>query len=320
MLTKEQILACKEPEDLFSRENHKSLYKDLARQWHPDRSGGSDVIFAKVNTLYDKVRGFNDSDWKRNGIVMLEGDAHHYLLKDDFELGTCYVLRSGVVIELLPDNMDLLENYYILSRNIAYSNDKIKAEMSRYLPGQVSICRQAVKVQGLPGYIRLKDVGILDAKHVAWIVSRLLNFCCFLKSTRLTHNALTTENVFILPESHQIQVLGGWFYAVPEGGNLKAAPYKAIEYGPYKLRTEKKGRYQNDLEMVKALARELLGSIDGVNLQAPKSMVDYLTLPAGYDPLEEFDHWYNTVLDKAFGAKTFVVLDMSQKSIYRLEK
>jgi hypothetical protein len=79
--------------------------------------------------------------------------------------------------------------------------------------------------------------------------------------------------------------------------------------------------FRTDLELVRAIGRELLGDITGVRLArdsaAPRAMIDWLRLPASDDPIEEYRTWRTQVLHDSFGARRFVELPLTQSDIYR---
>lgn len=292
------------PEKYFTRSNFKKQYRLLASEHHPDL-GGDPKVFAEITTAYNAVKKYADNDWMYGGIDIIDGVTFNYLLKEPFELGTVYILGDKLLHRVDPVNADLLSPFELGSWLARPYKDATKKEFAACIPLKTYLTMQGVVVDIPTGYLRLKDVQehqpLID-RHVAWIVSRLLNLCCWLSHTGVVHNAISTENVFIDPANHKVALLGGWFYSVRQGAKLLALPKKTVEFGPSSLLRDKVGSTKTDLEMVKVLARELVGT------NAPKAMLDYLNLPASDDARKEFKYWYDVVLTEAFGPKKFVEL------------
>ncbi|MFX4865105.1 hypothetical protein ABTB62_20195, partial [Acinetobacter baumannii] len=53
--------------------------------------------------------------------------------------------------------------------------------------------------------------------HAGWIINGLLNIACYLEHSRLTHNAISAETVFVSPLRHTVHLLGGWWYSTLVG-------------------------------------------------------------------------------------------------------
>jgi hypothetical protein len=170
------------------------------------------------------------------------------------------------------------------------------------------------------GEVLVDAGGRLDPRHVAWIVSALLNVCCYLQYAGLVHNALSPDTCFIAPPDHTVSVLGGWWYAAPAGERMTAAPAATIAWGPHHLLASGRADMRTDLELVRAIGRELLGDVSGVRLArtgaAPAALIDWLRLPASSDPIEDYRTWRTRVLPDSFGARRFVELPLTQSDIY----
>jgi hypothetical protein len=116
-------------------------------------------------------------------------------------------------------------------------------------------------------------------------------------------------------------VLGGWWYAAQIGERMVAAPAGTIAWAPHDLMDTGRADFRTDLDLVRAIGRELLGDITGASLArasaAPRAMIDWLRLPALDDPIEEYRTWRTQVLHDSFGARRFVELPLTQSDIYR---
>jgi hypothetical protein len=308
------------PESLFTRKGYKQQYRKLAAEHHPDK-GGDPAVFAEITAAYNTVKNYRDDEWKYGGVVSINNIPYPYLMKDSYELGEVFIMGDRVVYSVKAGNTDLMNRFDLGTKKAReFKGDKTRAEFVLSVP-RITIFNESPTPTGMSaistivpqGYMRLKDVHEaepLSDRHVAWIVSRLLNLCCWLSVAGVVHNAISTENVFIDPVNHRVALLGGWFYSVNEGQKLLALPKKTVEFGPSNLLRDKVGSHKTDLELVKVLARELVGS------NAPKAMLSYLDLPAGDVALKEFKYWYDVVLTEAFGPKKFVELKVG--NIYKI--
>jgi hypothetical protein len=162
--------------------------------------------------------------------------------------------------------------------------------------------------------------GTIPARHVAWMVSSLLNIANFFAVAGLTHNALTTETVFVSPKGHAAYVLGGWWYATPAGLRLDMLPEATHALLPPATQAAKRADIRLDLECIRAIGRVLLGDATGSGLarraDVPRPMADFLRLPGPGSALEDYRTW-NEVLRESFGPRRFVALPVSFSDVYR---
>lgn len=323
------ILNVASPLELFSKQGFKLEYRKLASKWHPDK-GGDPKVFAHIKKLYEKM----DAVVSGGEVITLrssDGVDHVFLpiKAGTFELGEVLICSDSIVYKTTWDNADLHKAFIENAKAITFRNRSSRPGVAGpdFMPGTLIVFEGedfgVIQINRPDNALRLYDVlshmGTVPERHVAWIVSRLLNLCCYLECIGMSHNAISTENVYIDPAQHTAYLLGGWFYAKDIGGTLIAVPKKTLDYAPHDLIRAKKGSIRTDLEMVKATARELLGDISGARLyktSAPKAFVDWLRAPCGDDAVKEFTYYYNTVLTEAFGPKKFVELKLSIFDIY----
>jgi hypothetical protein len=320
------ILSIKKPTKLFSRANQSVLYKKLLSRWHPDHNGDKDV-FNHIVKLYKKLN--KDKADCILSLVDVDGESHTFdcLLKRDFELGASYICEDKVIYVIGRDYYDLLDNALKAFRLFRFSSDNMKSEFLGRLPTPLKVIKTkdnfVVVIEKDKELIRLSDyldvIGVMDARHVAWILSRMLNLCCYLNHIGLSHNAFSVDNVFIHPQDHSISLIGGWFYSALIGDDVKAIPAKTLEYAQSDLKHKKEGSSQTDLELIKAVGKELLGDISGSLLkepEVPNALINWLKLPCGSSPVEEFSAWNETILQKSFGPKKFIDLNVSFNDVY----
>jgi len=149
----------------------------------------------------------------------------------------------------------------------------------------------------------------LGDRHCAWVVSRLSNIACFLKYNNLVHNGISMTNCFISPKYHTIMLFGGWWYCVPNGEKMIGTQKSVYDVMPVKEKSEKISTYKTDLECVKQIGRQL-------NKNLPKPFEMWVNKATSGDAFKEFESW-NKALDDSYGERKFIVLDISEKDIYK---
>ena len=321
------------PERLFegSADDVKRHYRRLAMAWHPDRNRdpSAPAVFQHIRRLYEMTAC-------RGPLTLAAIDGKTYeldvLRRHPFELGTMYVANTVVAFAVDRAHADLVRRAERMIGNLRYADDGMRRQIACHLP-PYPFCgafqtdsAYVIVMRKRPGDLLLRDVldhvgGRLDPRHVAWVVSSLLNLCCYFQYAGITHNALSPDTCFMSPAGHSVAVLGGWWYAAQTGERMVAAPAGTIAWAAHDLMDTGRADIRTDLGLVRAIGRELLGDITGVRLArdsaAPRAMIDWLRLPASNDPIEEYRTWRTQVLHDSFGARRFVELPLTQSDIYR---
>lgn len=329
------------PERLFkgSLEDVKRAYRSLAMKWHPDRNPdpGAQAVFQHIGRMVENAEEkIALGDWPCRGTVQLaavDGKAYdiNYLRRHRFELGAMYVANTVVAFEVDRAHDDLVRHAERTIKAFSYADDAMREQIARHLPafpfaGAFQTENAHVLVmRKRPDLLLLRDVldhfdGRMDPRHVAWVISALLNLCCYFQYAGIAHNALSLDTCFISPSEHSVAVLGGWWYAARSGERMVAAPAHTLEWGPHDLLSTRTADIRNDLELVRAIGRELLGDISGTRLgresAAQQAMIDWLRLPASDNTIEEYRTWRTQVLHDSFGARRFTELKLEQSDIY----
>ena len=333
MVTIEQIKSATSCEDIFvnDRVKTKNLFKELAKKYHPDVSTvpNADEYFAKINDLYNEaIDKIEKGIWFEKDVLLLEsvkGKKYKlkYLRKCSFELGFFYIGRKHLIYVLDKKNKKFLDNALNVLRNLKYANADMEKEFKRYFPQIVDTfelktgehCLVLKKeetdflLSDLNDYYKGQGKELGD-RHCAWVVSRLSNIACFLKYNKLVHNGISLNNCFISPAYHTIMLLGGWWYCVPEGERLIGTQKSVYDVMPVKEKSEKISTYKTDLECVKQIGRQLNKT------SLPKPFETWVNKAACEDAFKEFDSW-NKALDDSYGERKFIVLNISEKDIYK---
>ncbi len=314
----DKILSITQPESLFSSASEcKNEYRLLATMWHPDRNKDvkASQIFSHINSLYElAVEKFNKGTWTN-----INFPFHRQF---SFELGEAYIGDDHITYLVDVKHKEYVDNFSRTCKKFKFASDRMEKEVTRYLPLDVSVEKQddkyRVTVPKARDLVRLRDVldhfgGSLDPKHVAWIESSLYNLCCYLNFASLVHSDISLDTYFIAPESHSGALLGGWWYSTSFGSSLTSVPRRTFGLLPTEVLNTKRAHVSIDLELVRAVGRDLLR---GDLSKAPDAMQTWLKSLAGDDPVIEYEQW-GDVLKESFGARRFTPMNVSAIDIYK---
>ncbi len=322
------------PEKLFGKADLiDSLYKMLAKKWHPDHHGAGD-IFAHINALRQSAKNIAENGmWRVPGELKFFADGKAYALRYfksfKFELGDVYLSETRITYVIRKEFSDLVENAKKIIESLHYPTDEMKTVMSRYLPKILGMYRTdndiIVMYEKPADLIRLRDLydhldGKIIPEHVAWMISRLLNHVSCFSWNKFAHNDLSMDTLFVCPEHHTMVVLGGWWYAAPISSKISALPRRTILNAPHDVLKNKKSSVKTDLELVRLLGRELLGDPSGVHLTSkpsiPKPMSRWLRLSGRGNAVDDFEEWREKILIDSFGPRKFLKWPISSSDIY----
>jgi len=326
-----------EPERLFPKDEaeDKKLYRKLAIQWHPDRNKTPDaaVVFTHIEALHTaaKEKRANDT-WQAPGLFTckLENGKTFRVRADavrPFDIGTLYINPTTATYVVKKDYVELFENGLSAIKNLNFPDVRIKEVYYSRVPAEHKVYRaidaNIMTVRKQPDDILLRDlIPHLPPKgldrHVAWITSRLHELVRFLDFNDLTHNAITADTLFVSPENHTAALFGGWWYAAHGGKVIEYAAEESLDYLPQT--TPVLANTKLDLDMVRAISRELLGDRGGTRFlmtkPAPEPMLYYLRSLSSGVAQKDLETWYEKVLPKSFGPRRFEKLDVSYNDVY----
>lgn len=332
-LTAEQILALTEPERLYPNDAvaAKDRFKALAMDWHPDRNKHTlaSKVMSHIGELYQKaLERIEAGTWSEPGVFSFVGDGKvrriRYSAQHDFELGRMFIGNKLATFLVGNKHEDLVLRGLRAVGSIRYPDKKWKTDMEPFFPKVEKICAapahnaQAIIVKKDEDAILLKDLikhlgGEIDPKHVAWIISSLLNLCAFLSVTGVSHNGLSPDTVFVSPKNHSGFLLGGWWYSAEFGKPLRTVPRYTFDLMTSVERSLKVAGPRLDLECVKAIGRDCIG-LKALN-SLPKPYIEFLKLPASSKPIDEYEQWVK-VLKDSYGARRFIKLDVTPSAVY----
>jgi hypothetical protein len=340
-LTARQILAMPpgEPERLFSG-NPDAIRREfvsLVKRWHPDRNAGSveaAAVFERVVALRQAAEcKLAAGAWTPPGTMRIEATTGSSFLLEvkrcrDFELGVMAIAVDRIVFLVDRGQEALFEAGLRRIEGIRYPDAKVRRDVGPFMPEVEEIHatrdhRVAILAKAADT-ILLADLldhagGQLPPRHVAWIISSLLNLACFFAAIGLTHNGLSTETIFVSPEHHAVYPLGGWWYAAPSGGRIDVLPDATYALLPRAMAAAKRADIRLDLESIRAVGRGSLGDPTGLALvgrdDLPRPMADFLRLPSSGSAIEDYRIW-GEVLHDSFGPRRFVKLPIKFSDVY----
>lgn len=331
MRTAKQILTAKKCGDIFSEPDKAVVereYKEYARRFHPDVCADPDAtdVFAKVNLLRDEALNMIDAGrWTASDTLIIRDERGKtyrakYLKSYQFELGTAYIADLSVTYLLDAKNKNFFDNAVKMISSLKYANKGMEDEISRYMPKikyqfKTADGRYCLILSKTPDVFMLSDVldfykGAIPDRHVAWIISRLCNICCYFDYLGIAHNGLTIQNCFISPQYHTILPLGGWWYARKDGEKLLGVPRAVYEVMPVKAKGDRVASGRTDLESAKLIGRQIADKS-----KTPKQVLDFLSSGTS-TAIGEFQKW-SKALDEAYGERRFVEMNVSRADIYK---
>lgn len=291
----------KNPCLLFDMSNLKSSYRELVQKYHPDKNA---EVGAQENTTHIT----NCFDLLEKLTVPLPGLKQIRKL----EIGTAYYYDDKIIYQT-PGFEEYLAVY---QRKFNFPNPEM-AEEFKHANLDIVIEKDTITIKTLPGYVPLANVlehhkeFTLEARHVAWMMSRLLNLVCFLHFNNISHNGITVDNCFADLANHSIFIYGGGWYNNAMGTAMKIISKEVYDNLPSKVKENTISTPQIDLTSVKELGKKMLGG--GMDLlhsdKAPKPMLDWLFSPAEENAFSEFKVWEKVLMD-SFGERKFVKIEI----------
>ena len=348
---KNLVLSSKSYKDLFNKSAEKAnfnLYKNIVTVWHPDKFVYRDKelidlaeeITKKLNKFYSEYKRTlnitSESIYKER--IWISSDNREmklkYFRKRDFELGKIYVGKSFVVYELFNKFDKYFDNYEsIVSKRLIFKDNKMKEEMSKYLPGilnspfsKVSFRKtkndsNLIVINKTEDVLNLKDVIDyyrdikIDSRSICWMISSMYNLVCYFQYLGLVHNGISDDNYFISPKYHSGLILGGFWYSTDVDSKMIGCKKELFDILPFEAKRDKVSNFKSDLESIKLLGRKLIGCVEKDNLS--DILLDWSNSTVmTNDAIEEYENW-GKVLDRVFGEKrVFVPLSLTYKDIY----
>lgn len=340
-MTANELLSLEKAGDLFSNdaEQCKIEYRNLVKKWHPDiNSFDTSNVLEKINELYQQaLQLISEGKWEKTNCVQFKTNngksiTINYLYQREFELGTCFVGNKYILYSFDNSRKKYYEQMLSSLSQLKYSNDEMKKEFEKYFPKvidhyvttdnrYIAVVEKTEDVY--PMELLLKSTGNkIPDKHVAWMISRLMNIVCYFNYTGVVHNGIRQSNCYVSPKLHTIFVGGGWWYTTKTGQPMLGTSKDIFEVMPVSAKSTKTSSIVTDIESVKLLGRQLLGDQNCRTLAmsnlAPAAFIDFLVSGSDNDPLKEMTKWDNA-LESAYGKRHFIAWEVTKEQIYSKE-
>jgi hypothetical protein len=349
-LSAEKLLSITSPESLFSASpsQAKQEYRALALRWHPDNSKTKEAVsvFAHIVHLWQQAQmklsngtwdePFEKAEQERNGIkaIRLKNGSVKtidYLSMRPFELGTMYIGNHHITFQVGSEFSDLYDNGRRQIHSFSFQDDAMCLEMANYLPQILDAYKTKsacfLELRKTPDQLLLSDVlkhfsnRLEPVEHIGWIMNVLWHICCYLDWSKLTHNAISPDTFFISPLRHSGMLLGGWWYATAVGSPLSALPDRSMDMIPRDILTVKEADRRADLEMVRAIGRELLGDPLSRSEDTDESVHErintWLSRPSLGRAIADYRDWKYELLEDCFGEPRFVPMNLTTTNLYK---
>lgn len=319
---------------LFKKENiDKSNYKKLINYWHPDKQNTSDSnIFIRVRNAYKKVNHVNLQKLTFKNNTNNKEYEVTYKYKKAISIGNYYVGEKFILYEINKNCFDLYNNYLKTIENLKYHNISMEKEFSQYInknqiftenkneTNYILLNKESDEIilQDLINYYKLKNQ-IINPKHVAWIISSMLNNACFIKYNNLVYSSFLPENYLVNIKKHTGH-LNFWFFTNILNEKIKFLSKQALDNIGSSILNQKITKSSIDLDLIKYSAMKMLGAHNSITLkqnkEIPVDLINWIISPSEEDVFNEYKNWQNKVLINSFGIRKFEKLDLPISDIY----
>lgn len=339
-LRADQILAIEMPEQFFDKNKIKAQFMKLRKIWHPDYCSlpNAGDVFHHIQVLKEKADELlKEGTWNKDSeIEFMTADGKRYvfryLTKRDIDVGVMYIGAEKVMFMIKQEYEDIYKNACQYIAYFPFVNRKVSDEFHKFLPqvsfnekangdGFVLILKKDKDVYSLKDLIDYHG-GKLDPRQVAWIGSGLFNLAAMLEVSGMTFNGFTSDAIFVKPDDHTIYLLGGWWYSGKVGATLKAIPSKMARVLPRELYVEKRTDVRYDGIQIRSTLIEALGdkTMLGSSLlkgsDVPKPILAWLRSADTGNAVKRYEDWFK-VLEKSFGKRKFIKMEINPNKIYR---
>lgn len=291
-----EILEIQNPLILFNQ-NWREQYKQLMILFHPDKHKEDTETYNKItmhiNELLVKFKSINV-------------DKKDLLYINNRNVDTEYIYNNKVVYSL-PYRKDFIQKVHKII--FQYHNEDMEKEFTKIIPKFVFENDNIIVNKGehfYPLELVMKKAKKLDIKTVAWIISRLLNICCFLEYNNIAYNNFQISNLFIHPIRHMIAIYGGWYYTEILGNKLSILDSNIYNIIPNKIKENKICTIETDIFCVKNIAKKLLGNEMNMlrNKNIPSAFSEWLFNNKEKSAFIAFEN-YDKLLVDTFGGRKY---------------
>lgn len=322
----------------------RARFAALSMAWHPDHCARPDAgeVFAKLVELRNaalemlagrKPAGSRTAD--QRSFHFGSGGEHRFtvLSAHSWAIGERLVGRRSIVTVFAAGDTDLIQRATDVIGSLRFADDRMRREMSRFLPGpskRIDLADgSALLVTPRPrGHLLLSDLmaeitrrgQTLDARHAAWITSGLMNIAAWLEFTQLMHGAIDETTVAVDPETHDVALLAGWEMACPFSERPTIATERALALVPGMALPGASASPVLDRLLIRDLFRRLVGNPDDGQLMSkgppiPAPLARWIVMPPADNAIEDYRSWLEA-LTRAWGPRVFLKLEIDEADVY----
>lgn len=333
----DKINSAKYASDIF-KEDIDSInkdYKKFIKIIHPDLNGGDRKFVEatqKLVELHEKaINLINSGRWDEKNVCyfnLINGKKIkiNYIKETFFELGKSYIGKKSVFYFIDNKNYKFFRKYK--PENILNSGKwdnrlkNIQSKIENMFPKTVRCysCKNGYLIiqQRKSGEIPLPLIkeyynNKIPSEHVAWIISRLLNVECYMMATGYLYNGFDINNIYIIPETHEVILHGGFWYTTNIGEKLFGV--SSFVYNNMTENSKKEGisNCEDEFNCIKSIGRNLIGLKSKVSrVNCPKALVNYLfSSIKDYNQYSIMKEWED-VLTNSFGKRKFVKMNIDK--------
>lgn len=335
-ITPNEILQVTSARTLFhgTDAENKEWYHALAKKFHPDVAkidvALANKVFIKLKKLYESLSdkpsdSFVVVGWESNSAFPFK-IIHNF----SFDLGEVYVGKENVMYGINKNFRALVENYQRNIKNVKYPTSDIEKIYNLYIPKILAVSESAQKyfihIQTPAGLVFLSDIVKhyqfkIPHAHVTWIMSRLYDLNCFMEYNKLCFNGWLMDNLMVNPQDHSVFLAGGWWYSSGLTERITSIPQPLYNIMTFKEKTDKISSLRLNLGAIREIGCSLLDTKNPsevlFNKDIPIALREWVTnSTAQTSSIKEKTGW-GEVIVKAYGKRTFTVMDISQEKLYQ---
>jgi hypothetical protein len=298
----------------------------LAKVWHPDRSRD-----LRAATVMAKLVELRDAALRRFVRVRVDtGLAGPYRFMRVARLHDCafgaILLGRETVVYKVDGAFDRgIETAKAFAPRFA--DAAMKAAIEPFLPTlrfeEATAEGHVFAYRRRPDQILLRDLiaaeGPIDPRHVAWMITRLMNLAAWLDFAGWSHGDIGPDTLLVSPEVHSVALTGPMLFLTRLGDRPRCLPARSLEAVPGMLDKRAVADPRVDLALIRLTAREALGDASGSRLvrdpTVPPPLALWLTLPPKAPARDDFLGW-EAAREAAFGPRRFVAWDFDPANLY----
>ena len=278
----------------------KNIYRDLCKKYHPDTFAddrANDIISALTKLYNNAIKAIETGTWEKSNFIAIKTTKGttlniNYLYHRVFELGEYYVCNQHIIYIFDFNKKKYYNNYIKQINKISYKDKKMEKYFKNLFPQVISeyntldnkhiiVISKTEDVYPLRAVIENVFNGEIPDKHLAWMISRLINICCFLKMNGLVHNGINIDNCFVSTDFHSILLLGGWWYTTDEDAAMIGTSKDIYNIMPPLVKANKISKSITDIESIKAFGRQYIST------SAPQAFKNFLSSGTKESSIEE---------------------------------